>query len=53
VTLLDSPINIFKWNAIDIIANLTAADTADKFSPLFIKYYGLMEEGSLITAVMS
>jgi hypothetical protein len=48
--LLDSPANIIKWNAIDIVAGLTAADTADKFSPLFTKYYALLAAGSLITA---
>jgi hypothetical protein len=48
--LLDGTNNILKWNAIDIIGNLTAADTENKFGPLFDKYYGLMEEGSLITA---
>jgi hypothetical protein len=48
--LLDSPQKIFKWNAIDIIANLSAADSGIKFEPLFEKFYALLEEGSLITA---
>jgi hypothetical protein len=50
VKLLDSPKPIFKWNAIDIVANLSAADIDDKFGPLLDKFYGLMGEGSLITA---
>ncbi len=49
-TLLDSKSNILKWNAIDIIANLTAADSEDKFNQTFTKYYGLLNEGSLITS---
>lgn len=47
---LESSQNIFKWNAIDILANLVAADDQDKFAALFQKYYGLLDEGSLITA---
>ena len=50
VKLLDGTNNILKWNAIDIIGNLAAADTEDKFSSLFGKYYGLLVSGSLITA---
>jgi len=50
VRLLDGTNNILKWNAIDIIGNLAAADTEDKFSPSFGKYYGLLVSGSLITA---
>jgi hypothetical protein len=48
--LLDSENNIIKWNAIDIIANLTRVDDSDKFDCIFIKYYKLLNEGSLITA---
>ncbi len=50
VKLLDNSNNILKWNAIDILANLTGVDTANKFDPVFPKYYGLLAEGSLITA---
>ncbi|HSW58470.1 MAG TPA: hypothetical protein VLH15_08720 [Dehalococcoidales bacterium] len=49
-SMLDSPNNIFKWNAIDILANLTAVDGGHKFDLLFQKYYDLLKEGSLITA---
>jgi hypothetical protein len=50
VKLMDSPNNIIKWTAIDIIGFLTAADKPRKFEVLFEKYYAKMEEGSLITA---
>ena len=48
--LLDSENNILKWNAIDIIANLAAADSLNKFNKLFKKFYNHLREGSLITA---
>ena len=48
--LLDGKNNILKWNAIDIISNLTAVDLEDRFGAMFAKYYSLLEEGSLITA---
>jgi hypothetical protein len=48
--LLESPQNIFKWNAIDITANLVVVDTANKFARIFSRFYGLLEEGSLITS---
>jgi hypothetical protein len=48
--LLDSRQNIPKWNAIDILANLTSTDKDDKFSSLYERFYRLFEEGSLITA---
>jgi len=50
VNLLDSENNILKWNAMDIIANLTKVDAQDRFSRLFRKFFGLLHEGSLITA---
>lgn len=51
VKLLDSENNILKWNAIDIIANLTRVDSYSKFDRLFKKFYSdLLFEGSLITA---
>ena len=50
VNLLDSKNNILKWNAMDIIANLTVIDTDNKFNGLFKKFYGYLHDGSLITA---
>ncbi len=48
--LLDSENNILKWNAIDTIANLTVVDRKNKFDRIFGKFYGLLREGSLVTA---
>jgi len=50
VYLLDSENNILKWNAMDIVANLTVIDTENKFNRLFKKFYGYLYDGSLITA---
>jgi hypothetical protein len=50
VDLLDDKNNILKWNAMDIIANLTATDTDNKFNRLFKKFYGFLYDGNLITA---
>lgn len=50
VNLLDTDNNIIKWNAIDVIANLAPVDSDKKLDKLFKKFYGLMNEGSLITA---
>lgn len=48
--LLDSENNILRWNAIDIIANLATVDSNNMFGRLFGEFYGLLNEGSLITA---
>lgn len=48
--LLNSPQNIVKWNAIDIIANLVPVDSENKFASIFYRFYALLEEGSLITS---
>jgi len=50
VRLLDSENNILKWNAMDIISNLTRVDSDCRFEGLFKKFYGYLYEGSLITA---
>jgi len=50
VNLVDSKNSILKWNALDVIANLTAVDTQNAFNKLFEKFYGCLYEGSLITA---
>jgi hypothetical protein len=42
--------NILKWNAIDVIAHLTQVDTEKRFDKLFSRFYGMLSEGSLITA---
>ena len=48
--LLDSENNIIKWNAMDVIANLTRVDSRNRFDKIFRKFYGMLYEGSLITA---
>lgn len=48
--LLDGGNSILRWNAIDILANLAAADGGNRFGSLFRKVYGLLDEGGLITA---
>jgi hypothetical protein len=48
--LLDDQINILKWNAMDVIANMAAVDGEGKLDRIFEKYYGLLHAGSLITA---
>ncbi len=50
VNLLDNENNILKWNAMDIIANLTRVDSQNEFNKLFKKFFGYLYEGSLITA---
>jgi len=50
INLLDSENSILRWNAMDIIANLTVVDSQNKFNELFKKFYGYLYEGSLITA---
>lgn len=50
IDLLGSKNNIIKWNAMDIIANLAIVDSKNKFNKIFKKFYGLLYEGSLITA---
>jgi len=50
VEQLDSDNNIFKWIAIDVIANLTEVDADGVFEDAFKKYYGLLGDGSMVTA---
>ena len=48
--LLDSDNSIIRWNAMDIIGNLTLVDSESRFEPLFEKFVASLDEGSLITA---
>lgn len=50
IRLLDSENNILKWNAMDIIANLTLVDSENKFDEIFEKYYGFLSDESMVTA---
>jgi len=48
--LVDNENSIVKWNAIDIVANLTVADSLNKFDKFAKRFFGCLCEGSLITA---
>lgn len=50
VDLLDSENNIFKWNAIDVIANLTSVDSKKRFDVIFKRFYDLLLDESMVTA---
>ena len=50
IQLLDSDNSILKWNAIDIVANLTLVDSENIFNRHFVKYYSLISDESMITA---
>ena len=48
--LLDSSNSILKWNAINIIGNLSSVDIDKKVPPLLPRLYSLLNCGKLITA---
>jgi hypothetical protein len=48
--LLGSENSIVKWNAIDVIANLTRVDSSKRFDEIFKKFYDLLSDESMITA---
>jgi len=50
VGLLDCGNNIIKWNAMDVLANLTKVDTKNRFESIFQRYYGFLEDEVMITA---
>ena len=50
VDLLSNENSILKWNAIDAIANLASVDVDKRFEKIFARFFGLLREGSLITA---
>ena len=47
--LLDNENNILKWNAISVLANLTAVDKKKKFDEIFTKYYGFLNADTMVT----
>ena len=49
VNLLDSKYRILTWNALAIIANLTRADTDNKFDAIFVKYYSFLDNEYMVT----
>jgi len=48
--LLDCDNSFLKWGAILTIANLTAADTENRFEPIFDKYFSAIPGPVMITA---
>ncbi len=49
INLLDSENKILKWNAMDVIGNLTSIDSKNKFDKIFKKYYSFLSADSMIT----
>lgn len=49
IDLLNSKHRIITWNAMAIIANLTAADVDRKFDAVFDKYYGFLNDEYMVT----
>jgi len=49
IQLLESKNNIIKWNAMDILANLTTVDKKKKFDEIFTRYFGLIDADTMIT----
>lgn len=50
INLLDSPYRILKWNATAILANLARVDAQKKLDAQMGKYFGLINDGYLVTA---
>lgn len=50
VELLSSDHTYWKLSALQIIANLTKVDTENKFESIFERYYGLLDDKSMIPA---
>ncbi|MGZ7095132.1 MAG: hypothetical protein ACXVHU_01545 [Methanobacterium sp.] len=50
IELLDSENKIITGNAMDIIANLSAVDSEKKIDRIFDKYYGFINDESMVTA---
>jgi hypothetical protein len=49
ITLLDSKYRILTWNAMAVIANLTATDTDRKFEAIFDKYFSYLGSEYMVT----
>ena len=51
VKLIDGNDTILKWNAIEVVSNLTEVDTANKFNGKILnKYFALLSNESMVTA---
>jgi hypothetical protein len=49
IELLDSKYRILTWNALAIIANLTAVDADKKFDAIFDRYYSFLDNDYMVT----
>jgi hypothetical protein len=49
IELLDSEYRILTWNALAIIANLTAVDADKKFDAIFDRYYSFLDNNYMVT----
>lgn len=47
---LEHPNSFIKWDGIRIMANLWAVDRADKFMPMYVRYFDMIRDPQLITA---
>jgi len=47
--LLGGKYRILTWNATAILANLSSVDVDDRFESIFDKYFGLIEDGYMVT----
>jgi hypothetical protein len=50
IELLDNGNKVIMWNAMDILANLSAVDSQEKMGDIFEKFYGFLSDESMITA---
>lgn len=50
VRLMETDNKILKWNAMNIIANLSSIDSNLLFEEIFDKFYNMLNEGNLITS---
>ena len=50
IELLDNDNKVIMWNAMDIIANLSAVDSQERIKEIFEKFYDFLSDESMITA---
>lgn len=50
IELMDNANKVILWNAMDILANLSAVDSQEKMEDIFEKFYGFLSDESMITA---
>lgn len=50
IELLDNDNKVIMWNAMDIIANLSAVDSQERIKEIFEKFYDFLSDESMVTA---